>query len=379
MAIRPVSSLNLTNGLNQVNFGRKRKNASENSDKSRMTVPHKLAVPLAATVLAMSPLSSASASSLKMSELDSPNKIEMVDVPNTLESDGATVVASKTFPSYRGPKAEIVTPKITLLNTKGGSGFDKIVYSEGVSEDGKHVFDMDYKVSALTKATYSLVGDDGVKSNPLTFYDMEMIDEKSMLKTKLYHNLSDDMRDYLVSVLKSSDNNTDIKVNNYNLGLRQTLFSLQNVSNGDILKDAQPYENFGEFVGTDSLTTKNGSYKVNCYSRDDNPDDVELVTVKKAGYPELQLKGIYTNEAYFNKDSDNPQHIKYGSVFLLGKNKEGKTQYYFLLDDQLTMALVSVFTNNVFANAAKHIGACDNVNYYSVSPSNKYVLPKDGE
>ena len=160
MAIRPVSSLNLTNGLNQVNFGRKRKNASENGDKSRMTVPHKLAVPLAATVLAMSPLSSASASSLKMSELDSSNKIEMVDALNTLESDGATVVASKTFPSYRGPKAEIVTPKITLLNTKGGSGFDKIVYSEGVSEAGKHTFDMDYKVSALSKATYSLVGDD---------------------------------------------------------------------------------------------------------------------------------------------------------------------------------------------------------------------------
>ena len=375
MTIRPVSSVNFASGYNKVNFGGKRKN----SENSNVTIPHRLAVPLAATVLVMSPLSSASASSLKMSELDSPNKIEMVDAPNALESNGAKVVASKTFQSFRGPKAETVTPKITLLNTKGGSGFDKIVYSEGVSEAGKHMYDMDYKVSALTKATYSLVGDDGVKSNPLTFYDIEVFDESSMLKTKLYHNLSDDMRDYLVSALKSSDNNTDIKVNNYNLGLRQTIFSLQNVPNGDILKDAQPYENFGELVGTDSLTTKNGSYKVNCYSRDNNPDDVELVTVKKDGYPELQVKGIYTNEAYFNKDYDNPQHIKYGSVFLLGRNKEGKIQHYFLLDDQLTMALISVFSNSVFANAAKHIGASDNVNYYSVSPSNKYILPKDGE
>lgn len=379
MTIRPVSSVNFANGYNQVNFGRKRKNISENREDSRMTVNHRIAVPIAATVLAMSPLANTSAASIKMSELDSPNKIVMVDIPSQLDNDAGKIVGSKTFPSVKGPKFETVTPKITLLNTKGGSGFDKIVYSESVSEDGKHLYDKEYKVSALTKANYSLVGDDGVKLNPLTFYDIEVFEENSMLKTKLYHNLSDDMRDYLASALKSSDNHTDIKVNNYNLGLRQTIMSLQNVPNGDILKDAQQYEDFGEFVGTDSIKTKNGTYKINCYSRDENPDDVELVTVKKEGYPELQVKGVYTNEAYFNKDYDNPQQIKYGSVFLLGRDKAGKIQHYFLLDDQLTMALISVFSNKVFANAAKHIGASDNVNYYSVSPSNKYIIPKDVE
>ena len=55
-------------------------------------------------------------------EFDSPAKIVMVESPNVSEGN-ETVVASKTFPSVKGPKFETITPKITLINTKGGSGF----------------------------------------------------------------------------------------------------------------------------------------------------------------------------------------------------------------------------------------------------------------
>ena len=46
MTIRPVSSVNFASGYNKVNFGGKRKN----SENSNVTVPHRLAVPLAAAI-----------------------------------------------------------------------------------------------------------------------------------------------------------------------------------------------------------------------------------------------------------------------------------------------------------------------------------------
>lgn len=376
MTIRPVSSVNFASGYNKVNFGGKRKNNSENSEKLRMTVPHRIAVPLAATVLAMSPLSSASASSLQMSELDSPNKIEMVDAPNALESNGAKVVASKTFPSYKSLNV-LVTPKISLVNTKGGSGFDKIVYTESASESGKRLYDKDYAISNVTSAKFSLIGDDGVNAKTFTFNDAKVIDESSAMKTPRFPIFSQDMMNYVLNALGSDNNNSDIKVNNYNVGLRQSAISLQNVPNGDILKDAQPFKAFGDLEGSSSITTSNGSYKINFYSRDDNPDDAELITVKKEGYPELQVKAVYVSNAHFNENTADPQKYVYGSVFLLGRDKNGERQNYFLFDSDLAGKILAIFEQAPFQNALRGAYVINEDNYYAVRPSEKYIIPLD--
>ncbi len=374
MTIRPVTSVNLTNSYNQVNFSGRRKNLPDNSEPSRITVPHRLAVPLAATVLAMCPMANASAVQSEMSEFDSPAKIVMVESPNVSEGN-ETVVASKTFPSVKGPKFETITPKITLINTKGGSGFDKIVYSESVSEDGRHIMDLDYKISALNRANYTLFGDDGSKANTLTFYDIELINEKSFVKSApMYSDITSEMKNYIENALKSVDNNADIKINTYDVGLRQTNMSLQNVPNGDILKDAQPFENFGSLEGSSSITTKNGTYTIGFYSKDNNPDDAELVTVKKEGYPELQVKGVYVNNAYFNKNDSNPQKLLYGSVYLLGKDNNGHRKHYFLIDDDLTAKLIAIFEQPAFKNALEYVDMRNKINNYSAVPFNKCIL-----
>lgn len=374
MTIRPVTSVNLANSYNQVNFVGKRKNISDNGEPQRITVPHRLAVPLAATVLAMSPMANASAVKSEMSDFDSPARIVMVETPNVSEGN-ETVVASKTFPSYKSLHI-VVTPKISLVNTKGGSGFDKIIYTESYNENGKHTYDKDYVISDVTTTKYSLVGDDGVKSKPLTFYDAKVTDENAFAPVPLFPNLSKDMMNYILNVLKSDNNNTNININNYSVGLRQTNMSLQNVPNGDILKDAQPFEDFGALEGSSSITTKNGTYTIGFYSKDNNPNDAELITVKKEGYPELQVKGVYVNNAYFNKNLANPQDLLYGSVYLLGKDNNGHRKHYFLIDDDLTAKLIAILEQSAFKNALEYIDMRNKSNDYLAVPYDKYIIPK---
>lgn len=375
MTIRPVTSISMLSAYNAVNFeGKKKKHSANNS--STNPVSHKLAVPLAATVLAMSPMAASSATNTKISETDTSHNIEMVDNISDFEADNGTVIASKTFPPMKGAKFEIITPKISLVNTRGGSGFDKIIYSERVCEDGKYIMTLERNILALNKAHFTLEGDDGSKYNTLTFCDIELQDEHAFIKlAPTYSNISPEMKNYIENALKSADNKTDIKVNNYKLGLRQTNLSLQNVANGNILKEAQPFEDFGDLEGSSSITTKHGTYTIGFYSKDSNPDDVELVTVKKHGFPELQVKGVYVNNAYFNKDRSNPQSLLYGSVYLLGRDKNGNRTHYFLIDDDLTAKLISILGQAPFKNALEYIDARDKTNDYSVLPFSKCILP----
>ena len=375
MTIRPVTSATLVSNLNQLNFeGKKKRNSNASQPMNQLS--HKLAVPLAATVLAMSPMAVSSSNNTRISEADTSHNTEMVANISDFDADNGTVVASKTFSPIKGAKFETITPKISLVNTKGGSGFDKIIYTEAISEGGKHLYDKDYKISALNQAKLSLVGDDGAKSNTLTFYDIELVDDDAYVKlAPTYSDITNDMKNYIAKALKSSDNNTDIKVNNYNVGLRQTHMSLQNGANGDILKEAQAFEAFGDLEGSSSITTKNGSYTIGFYSQDSNPDDAELVTVKKEGYPELHVQGIYVNNAYFNTNKSNPQKILYGSVYLLGRDKNGNRKSYFLIDDDLTAKLISIFGQAPFKNALEYVDARDKTNDYSVLPFNKCILP----
>ena len=60
MTIRPVASVSLVNRYNQLNFegNKKKKQPQNNHNGVSNTISHKLAVPLAATIIAMSPMSS---------------------------------------------------------------------------------------------------------------------------------------------------------------------------------------------------------------------------------------------------------------------------------------------------------------------------------
>ena len=79
MTIRPVASVSLVNRYNQLNFeGNKKKNQHQNSNSTN-SISHKLAVPLAATILAMSPMAETSASARADFDLNNTPDIEMVD------------------------------------------------------------------------------------------------------------------------------------------------------------------------------------------------------------------------------------------------------------------------------------------------------------
>jgi hypothetical protein len=113
MTIRPVTSATLVSNLNQLNFeGRKKKNI--NSHHSTNTVSHKLAVPLAATVLAMSPMVS-SGKGIQV-PLDNVNSIEMVD-SNDLNG---RKIDEKTFIDSDASSLNMTTT-IGLVNTKDNS------------------------------------------------------------------------------------------------------------------------------------------------------------------------------------------------------------------------------------------------------------------
>ena len=320
MSIRPISPVSYTNGYNHVNFeGRKNKKHREGSNTNPLH--HKLAVPLASTIIAMNSLS-VSANPLSDLEINEPNKIEMID--NASQSS-EKVFASKTFSSKYSAGLGHYTPQIKLVNTKGGAGFDKIVYSM-ILNDRNNLDSELGEVIGINNSKLTIMGDDGSKGTVIASNEL---------------TVGADELKYIENAINSSDNNGEAKIYNYNKGIRLTYRELQNVPNGNVLKDAKPMvASFGKSCGAGPLTGSTGEYTLNIYSPDGDDANADDITLKKAGYPELQVRGVYVEHATVNKGLANEQKLEYGTVMLAGKNPKGERQMYFIQDDELASKII---------------------------------------
>lgn len=336
MVIRSISPVSFTNGYGQTNFEGKR-NKKNSEDRFSNPIHHKLAVPLAATILA---INSASVSAKPLNDVvfDEPNKIEMVD---GVGQSSQKVFASKTFAPRYSAGLGHYTPKVKLLNTRGGAGFDKIVYSM-ILNDRNNVDSELGEVIGINNSRLTIMGDDGSKGRTFSSKSLK-------LKKDLSNELAVGKEEikYIEDAINSSDNHGQAKMYNYNKGLRLTYRELQNVPNGDIMKDAQPVvSSFGQLCGDGVFDGDNARYKVRVYSPDGNTDTADDMTLQKDGYPELQVRGIYKEVVTINPEKANQKKFEYGKVMLVGKDKNGTRKTYFIQDDILTSKIARFFEQN---------------------------------
>ena len=337
MAIRPISPISYANGYNKVTFeSRKQKRGDENYSNP---IRQKLAVPLAATIIAINSLS-ATSKPLDRIDINEPNKIEMVDGMQ----QSSRVVASKTFAKEYDPALGSYTPKVKLINTKGGSGFDKIEYSL-VMHDRNNYDSKLGEVVGVNNSKLTIVGDDGSRGHTITSKSLKI---KGGVSDEL--SVKPEQIKYIEDAIKSSDNHGNAKMYNYNGGIRMTYRELQNVPNGDILKNAKPaVSSFGKKCAEGRLDGDNGTYMLRAYSPDGSDANVDDITIQKNEYPELQVRGIYVENAVFNKNCANEQNLSYGKIALMGDDKNGKRQLFFIQDDMLTAKLIRFIEQNDLA------------------------------
>ena len=170
MTIRPVTSATLVSNLNQLNFeGRKKKNSSVSQPISN--VSYKLAVPLAATVLAMSPMAKSSANS-NLYDVNS-EKIEVLAPENNLINEG-NIIRTKSFVLNRksaGGVPYTASYDVNFVsNDNDDSNFEsiQILYKEGNGGSSKGRL---YTVNKFNTYKFGIVSeDDGLIFLTTTFW-----------------------------------------------------------------------------------------------------------------------------------------------------------------------------------------------------------------
>lgn len=358
MAISPVSAVSFGNKHNNVNFeGRKHRNGEEYHSTP---IREKLAVPLAATVLAMSPMAS-SAKPLNDVEFADAHRIEMVnDVASIDEMHDGRVVGSKTFAGVREGNLSYDV-KVDLVNTKGGSGYDEIYITHKSPVDTNPLKN---KVKGLNKIKLALMSDDGRKGPEFES------NAYSYVGSSIPFPLRNDVANYLEDALNSPNYHGEAKVKTISKGLRQTFSSLQNVPNGNKWAQVkQPYD-YGKPCGSTTITGDRGDkYIVTVYSPDGTDANVNTITLKKTGCPELEIMGVVKETAIFNKGLANEKSLVYGDVMLVGQGQSGR-EYPIILDNKLTSSLISILNDAQLERVRRLLRYyTDRTNTYSILES----------
>ena len=358
MAISPVSAVTFGNKHNNVNFeGRKHRNGEEYHSTP---IREKLAVPLAATVLAMSPMAS-STKTLNDVEFADAHRIEMVnDVASIDEMHDGRVVGSKTFAGVREGSLSYDV-KVDLVNTKGGSGYDEIYITHKSPVDTNPLKN---KVEGLNKIKLALMSDDGRKGPEFES------NEYSYVGSSIPFPLRNDVANYLEDALNSPNYHGEAKVKTISKGLRQTFSSLQNVPNGNKWAQVkQPYD-YGKPCGSTTITGDRGDkYTVTVYSPDGTDTNVNTITLKKTGCPELEIMGVVKETAIFNKGLANEKSLVYGDVMLVGQGQSGR-EYPIILDNKLAASLISILNDAQLERVRKLLDYyTDRTNTYSILES----------
>lgn len=341
MAISAVSAVSYGNNYNNINFKGEKKKKHQKQGIS-IPISHKLAVPLAATVLAMTPMSSSAGN--RVNQTDKLNQIELVD--NT--DDNGKIISQKHFTEETG-KNSTRTVDIQLVNTRGsGNTFDKIIYDYTVAspyiEGG--IKNSTNPITAYSDITYELISDDGSKGPSFNIKSINIADNEKPTFVK------DEEIEYIEKAINSPENKSDIQVHKYTRKLRHSGSHIENVSKGNIMKDAvtESEKVLGKYAGCTEFETLQDKYKISYYSKDDNMDDAEFVTVKKGNGPELRLISVEMANVEVNPYSNNPTKFSYGYVITTdGKN------LYNLFDDNLVAAMLEIFSNKAIENAKKQV------------------------
>lgn len=373
MTIRPVTSATLVSNLNQLNFeGKKKRNSNASQPMNQFS--HKLAVPLAATVLAMSPMAKSSANS-NLYDVNS-EKIEVVAQKNNLINEG-NVIKTKSFVLNRksaGGVPYTATYDVNFVsNDNDDSSFEsiQILYKErnGVSSKGRL-----YTVNKFNTYKFGIVSEDGSESNNFSLDEIEAYDTrmgKNTYGNKTY--ITDKpICDYIKSQIKLNGNNSDVKPNVIARKIRPSFdLNLQNVAPKNKIKDAAPIvRNNYKRVGSDDIEGANGQYKLTYYSMP-NSDEVDLITLKKDGFPELAVGKNIIATGVFNSGDSSPVKLEYGVTELYDNNMKK----YYISDKDLSIFLVNAYNNPV---TSAMVFNCESVEREYICHSG-VVMPLDGE
>ncbi len=334
MAVRPVTSVNFSvNTRNDIAFSGRKDENRKHSSNIRSTV---VAVPLA-TLIAMSPLNTQSANRANL-DVEAAERTELViNAP----SQEPQVISSKNF--HLGAGQELI---FNALSTDGNpDNFEKIQikWKQPISKAKHETFEM----TELSKLNYSVVGDDGNSANgKVSLYEMltKGLDGRFQGRNMTF-SLNDSMAAYLKSLLNSPKNNTDVVQKTYTNKLRPTSENqLQNVPNGNIIKNAPAYKCALKNVGQQDFEGCYGTYTFRYYTFDENEDNMELLTITPPGGTELVCMGAYTNTALFSDGRGGHKEIKYETIKLMDNNDKK----YMICDEDISAWLYHITQTSAF-------------------------------
>lgn len=352
MAIQPVISSSFGIKTNNLNFeGKKDKKNVAKNELTNSVTPSKLSVPLA-LVMAMSPANLKSANDFNVKDSDN-FKIEVVD-ENSAYKD---VIKSQRFFDSRIPKlvtvdGDLKWVKFSLYNNinlinkdlqRGDFEDIEIETTIGNISDLKVVS----KMTELVTYNYSILSDDGTRTPFATVRRIFMQSEE----TNNINNIETAAAcEFVAKELKSSRNNSNIKQTVRNIDLRPDAKSrtLQNVPNGNILKNAKPIDRSAyKYLGDQIIEGDNGKYTFKYYNYTGNKS-IEEITIQKPGMPEVRVAGVYQGKARFGAHTEKePVHYYY--LILL---EDGDGKRYCISDPSLAVTLAQALDEpQVFGGA----------------------------
>lgn len=352
MAIQPVISSSFGIKTNNLNFeGKKDKKNVAKNELTNSVTPSKLSVPLA-LVMTMSPANLKSANDFNVKDSDN-FKIEVVD-ENSAYKD---VIKSQRFFDSRIPKlvtvdGDLKWVKFSLYNNinlinkdlqRGDFEDIEIETTIGNISDLKVVS----KMTELVTYNYSILSDDGTRTPFATVRRIFMQSEE----TNNINNIETAAAcEFVAKELKSSRNNSNIKQTVRNIDLRPDAKSrtLQNVPNGNILKNAKPIDRSAyKYLGDQIIEGDNGKYTFKYYNYTGNKS-IEEITIQKSGMPEVRVAGVYQGKARFGAHTEKePVHYYY--LILL---EDGDGKRYCISDPSLAVTLAQALDEpQVFGGA----------------------------
>ena len=356
MAIRPISTIE-PKPTNLIQFEGKKK---ETPKPQPHTSPMVKAVPLA-VLIAMSPLSSDAAANYRIEP--EPNTIELVDVPEVNEISDAQqsgrVLSTKRFNRI----FNINTLDVQLIQQNNKKSV-RFVYTQ---PNGRTTVT---NKNQLVKYNFSLRSDDGTSKRftlkqPHSYTDADLAKPASV-RIPIVPN---DKRvvAYMETLNKKYPGAVEVVQYNRIVGPSATGY-LENNAGGNSMKTATPKASYGKNIGSNDFDGDNGKYTIRYYSTDGNENNAEVVTVQKAGYPELKVGLVmYHKDTFFSEDN-NATQLQYGQVILV----DAKNKKYNIVDNALTQAM------DVVKQSLTEQGNAFNNAYAVLSLANNYGLTTKG-
>lgn len=381
MTIRPVTSVSMVNGYNQLNFegNKKKKHPQNNHNRASNTISHKLAVPLAATIIAMSPMSETSASARADFDLNNTPDIEMVDdvfavqyVPQDVKKSTPVYKTSIASKDYNGKAKDY---NFRFYSENGDKKINKVTITTGyMSKDlrGESQYNVkSVSIKEIKPVEYNIIGDDGVSLGKINI-DLMVFGEPSPTPPMSSEENMDFLNKFMNGEIEGFVNDGAIKRGEkISKNLRPGMYG--DLQNGNVdtswLDDGKKYgQYFGSEILNTTVETGKGKYTLRAYTRDDNVNDFESVTIQKEGEGEFRVAGLTVNQITF-RDHAFIGELQLGTIELYKRNSNDKKVRVF--DNQLFKTLMQVTNDTRYNNAFESKVGASNIKVFSngiVSP-----------